>query len=384
MTFDRKPLGEVEPVETDEHGGFRVEVPKLYLNKSMVRRPGLVQFLPSRWPFSDVLAAEVGDVELEQSPTLLFRQGRLVVSGWAEYTVVTDDGERDKAYLPLQGVFVRMNPSLEEKLESLQSPPQESLAGARGGDDRVRLLRELLGRVGEWGKPLVEEAVAALQAGKPLDAETLKGIRYRMYRSDMADEAVTFKEAGVKAGSSMSELFKPKEQAGGPLMTRRDYNSEARGSKTASEHELNDLHLEVNARLGSCVLRGNGELREVAQVLTRAMLPKLLGVGGRAIPKPPGKYRGFDFHWSNAQSAWDVITATPNGDVDGATFVLWCPLDGSSLSPLGRPWTLKEMQYVAKYLGPHPAYAFSYERSRVAHADMARRIALRYAAHHKK
>lgn len=163
----------------------------------------------------------------------------------------------------------------------------------------------------------------------------------------------------------------PVRQYGGPLMLRRDY-----GSKTASEHELKDLYLEVNPRIGSGILRGNGELREVAQVLTRFMLPKLLGVGSRAIPKPSGKYRGFDFHWSNAQAAWDVITATPNMDVDGATFVLWCPLDGSSLSPLKRPWSLKEMQYVAKYLGAHPGYAGSYEAS---NPRMTQRVAMRYA-----
>lgn len=232
LTFDRKPLEDVEPVVTDEHGGFRVEVPKLYLNKSMVRRPGLVQFLPSRWPFTEVLAAEVSDIQLDESATLRFHQGRLVVSGWAEYAAHTEDGEVHTAHLPLRGVFVRMNPSLEEKLESLQSPPQESLVGERGGDDRVRLLRELLGRVGEWGKPLVEEAIAALQAGKPLDAETLKGVRYRMYRSDMANEATMFKEAGV--GAVGSNLFQPKEQAGGPLMMRRDYGSEAHEPKTAS------------------------------------------------------------------------------------------------------------------------------------------------------
>jgi len=162
-----------------------------------------------------------------------------------------------------------------------------------------------------------------------------------------------------------------REYTGGPLGMRRDY-----GSKTASAHELGELYLEVNPRVGSCVLRGNGEMREVSQILTRFMVPKLLGVGSRAIPKPPGKYRGFDFHWSNAQGAWDVITAMPNMDVDGATFVMWCPLDGSSLSPLKRPWSLKEMQYVAKSLGAHPGFANSYEAS---NPRMARRVAARYA-----
>jgi hypothetical protein len=200
--------------------------------------------------------------------------------------------------------------------------------------------------------------------------------KYKNPGSDHCKKPTSEYFPGRKNAAQDDEQDEPVRQYGGSLMLRRDY-----GSKTASEHELGDLHLEVNPRLGSCVLRGNGEMREVAQVLTRFMLPKLLGVGSRAIPKPPGKYRGFDFHWSNAQAAWDVITATPNMDVDGATFVLWCPLDGSSLSPVGRPWSLKEMQYVAKYLGSHPGYANSYEssRSRAAHSYTARRVAMRYA-----
>lgn len=172
-------------------------------------------------------------------------------------------------------------------------------------------------------------------------------------------------------------------RGGEVLQMRRDYGSDTGGFnhmtggfKVASERESGELFLEVNPRLGSCVLRGNGDMREVAQVLTRFMVPKLLGVGGRVIPKPRGKYRGFDFHWSNGQGAWDVIAATPNMEVDGATFVLWCPLDGSSLSPLGRPWSLKEMQYVAKYLGPHPGFAYSYEGSR--RYLSAQRVAFRY------
>jgi len=228
LTFDRDPLKEVEPIEADEQGGFRVELPKLFLNKSMVRRPGLVQFLPARWPFTGVVSAEVYDVELDESPTLRFRQGALLVEGWAKYTVLTEDGEEDTAFLPIAGRFVRMFPSLEEKLEGLQNPPRQDEGVGGGGDDRVKLLRELLGRVGEWGKPLVEEALALLQAGKPLDAETLKGIRYRMYRSDMSGETGAF-----KAASTLSELVASRhtgeEPWGGPLMLRRDY-----GSKTAS------------------------------------------------------------------------------------------------------------------------------------------------------
>lgn len=206
LTFDRAPLKDAEPIETDEHGGFHAELPKLFLDKSAVRKPGLVRFLPSRWPFTGVAFAEAARVELEDSPSLVFRQGKLRVTGWADYTVQTEDGEQDKAHLPIEGVFVRMYPALEAKLEELQNPQE----GQGGGNDRVKLLRELLGRVGDWGKDLVEEALADLQAGKTLDAETLKGIRYRMHRSDMSEDTGMFKGAGS------------------PLGMQRDY-----GSKTA-------------------------------------------------------------------------------------------------------------------------------------------------------
>ena len=128
-----------------------------------------------------------------------------------------------------------------------------------------------------------------------------------------------------------------------------------------AEVDAGDLKLDIDRQRGSCTLKGTGTVVEVARDLTRYFLRHLSGVGTRSVPKPVGKMKGFSFHWSNAQAAWDVITAT-SADlsmVDGADFILFCPL--TTLSPLGRPWSLTEMKYVAKALGNHPGYGSSME-----------------------
>lgn len=137
-----------------------------------------------------------------------------------------------------------------------------------------------------------------------------------------------------------------------------------------TEFEYEKLRLAINLRLGMATLTGTGSAIDVAQILNRYMIPRMLGVGQRQVLKPPGRAKGFDFHWSNAQASWDVILVPGvPWDEDGASFVLWCP--ATTLSPIGKPWTRTEMQYVARSLKHHPGYAGSYESS-------SRRIASRY------
>ena len=79
-----------------------------------------------------------------------------------------------------------------------------------------------------------------------------------------------------------------------------------------------------------------------------------------SVSRPKGVKRGFSFHWSNAQAAWDVIVLSDQTTgLDGAEFLVYFRPD--ALSPVGKPWSLKEMQYVASILPPHPGYAFSME-----------------------
>lgn len=130
--------------------------------------------------------------------------------------------------------------------------------------------------------------------------------------------------------------------------------------QAAMEVELDGLKLTIDPRFGTATVSGTGDIQQLAKALTRFLLPKLGGVGTRNIPKPPGKMKVFNFHWSNAQAAWDVIVAPSDMSfTDGSEFVLFCPL--TSLSPLGKPWSLVEMRYVAKLLGNHPGYASSME-----------------------
>jgi len=99
--------------------------------------------------------------------------------------------------------------------------------------------------------------------------------------------------------------------------------------------------------------------RELAKHLRHLVVPAI-------VSKPKGS-RGFSFHWSNAQRAWDVVPWNdPTWHTDGAEFLMY--FVKGSLSPLGKPWSLKEMEYIAKMLPEHPGFAQSFEASRVAGA----------------
>jgi hypothetical protein len=93
------------------------------------------------------------------------------------------------------------------------------------------------------------------------------------------------------------------------------------------------------------------------------------------VQKPKGM-RGYSFHWSNAQAAWSVIGANdPTWMTDGAEFLVYF---APSLSPSGRPWTIKDMQLAAKLLPMHPGYVNSVESG--DRGVWASRVADRYLA----
>lgn len=93
------------------------------------------------------------------------------------------------------------------------------------------------------------------------------------------------------------------------------------------------------------------------------------------VSKPKGA-RGFSFHWSNAQRAWDVIPANdPTWRTDGAEFLVY--FTKGALSPVGKPWSLREMEYVAMSLPEHPGFSSSVESGRRASAT---RVLARYVA----
>lgn len=106
--------------------------------------------------------------------------------------------------------------------------------------------------------------------------------------------------------------------------------------------------------------------------LARFLGQKLPVLVNASSARRPRGTKGFSFHWSNAQGKWDVIPANDGTwGLDGAEFLLYVRAD--ALSPLDKPWSMKEMQYVAKELPPHPGYASSTESwSRVARRVVSR------------
>lgn len=187
-----------EPMDADEQGGFQVDMSRLDLNGSYIRDPGVAVFLPQRWPFSEVSFAEVTQLRLDNTVGLKFQNGRLVVTGRATYAVQYEWGERDQQTLPVRGLLA-LSSQFARRLEDMQTPPVEAPSAVDAGDgDKVRTLVELFERVGDWGKPMVAEAIDALRAGRKLDADTLKGLRHRLYRSNMQNEADMFRTASLR------------------------------------------------------------------------------------------------------------------------------------------------------------------------------------------
>ncbi len=108
--------------------------------------------------------------------------------------------------------------------------------------------------------------------------------------------------------------------------------------------------------------------RELGEHLSYLVIPS-------NVPKPKGS-RGFSFHWSNAQRAWDVIAANdPTWRTDGAEFLVY--FTKGALSPVGKPWSLREMEYVAMSLPEHPGFSSSVESGRRASVN---RVVARYTA----
>lgn len=109
---------------------------------------------------------------------------------------------------------------------------------------------------------------------------------------------------------------------------------------------------------GSGVVLDNADIRSLTVALAQHLRALVIPT---SVTKPRGT-RGFSFHWSNAQASWDVVAWNdPSWRTDGAEFLVYFTKD--ALSPLGKPWSLKEMQYVAKMLPEHPGYASSMESS---------------------
>jgi len=115
----------------------------------------------------------------------------------------------------------------------------------------------------------------------------------------------------------------------------------------------------------------SGEIRELAREFAR----HYRGLLRPMTVQKPRATKGFSFHWSNAQAAWSVILANdPTWMLDGADFLVY--FRPGVLSPVGKPWSLKDMQTIAKMLPPHPGYASSVEGGE--RGVSAARVAARY------
>ena len=110
------------------------------------------------------------------------------------------------------------------------------------------------------------------------------------------------------------------------------------------------------------VLRGVADLNQIAPMINR-VLPRI-SLEPASIPKPKTAGKAYNFHWSNAQAAWDVIPVRDYPTTtDGSEFVLFIP-KGVHNPVYEGPWTLRDMQVVARNLNPHPGYYGSMDSRR--------------------
>ena len=116
-------------------------------------------------------------------------------------------------------------------------------------------------------------------------------------------------------------------------------------------------------------LQGTPDIRGLTKEISRHLQTLVVPT---TVAKPKGA-RGFSFHWSNSQGAWDVVPWNdPSTHTDGATFLVY--FVKGTLSPLGKPWSLKEMEYVAKMLPEHPGFSQSFESRRASASRVAARF----------
>lgn len=156
---------------TDEHGGWWARLPYIKIRGVTTRNPGIIVFEPVGFVRGP---GEVQEVTLWDDRVEISRSGKdYLLEGRAVY--LTEDGEES---VEVQGRVSR---------KYVKMP-------ANGEGERKRALFDLLEVVGDWGRPLVEEALVLLDQGENFPEDLLRGIRHRFYRSGMPEGADLFRK----------------------------------------------------------------------------------------------------------------------------------------------------------------------------------------------
>lgn len=119
-------------------------------------------------------------------------------------------------------------------------------------------------------------------------------------------------------------------------------------SKKASEATMT-----FNPQQNAMRLMAPGDTIETLVLRMNKGIQRMNEYGAKVVTKPAGAAKAFNFAWSNAQGAWHVMALRDFPyHQDANEFTLF--IGREALSPLGKPWSLTEMQYVAKRLNRHP------------------------------
>jgi len=143
---------------------------------------------------------------------------------------------------------------------------------------------------------------------------------------------------------------------------KRIIRGEAAGHFRFASEDIEPPQIFRTPHPATLILRGVAELNQIAPMINR-VLPRI-SLEPASIPKPKEPGKAYHFHWSNAQEAWDVIPVREYpASTDGSEFVLFIP-KGVMNPVYEAPWSLRDMQVVARKLSPHPAFSNSLEFSR--------------------
>lgn len=129
-----------------------------------------------------------------------------------------------------------------------------------------------------------------------------------------------------------------------------------RDVRTASLGEIKDVWSPTK---GLLTLNKPQSLLDVRNKINQFCIPKFFS-GSRTLSRPKGTV-WYSFHWSNAQMAWDVIREKDSVvSVTGADLLVAVAKSAID-STTGKPFTLRDLQVLARFLREHGSYSSSME-----------------------
>lgn len=164
---------------------------------------------------------------------------------------------------------------------------------------------------------------------------------------------VPHKEFYEKWFEKSTEGYKIRRPA---MAVEREISKDGRQMIASTTTEVKDVWSPTK---GLLTLNKPQSLLDVRNKLNQFCIPKFFS-GSRTLSRPKGTV-WYSFHWSNAQRAWDVIRESDSVvSADGADLLVAVAKSAID-STTGKPFALRDMQAMARFLREHGSYGSSME-----------------------